>query len=429
MFVLLVAAAVAGAALGPLTGHSGAMADVSAAALKAAETAVSLAIGLAGIMALFLGVMKVAEQAGAVRALGRVLAPVLGRLFPDVPPTHPAMGAMVMNVAANILGLGNAATPFGIRAMEHLHRLNPHPTSASNAQVLFLALNTASVTLLPSSVIALRAASGSANPAAVVVPTLIATAISAVVAVLAARLLQPLFPVRPSPDDVGDPAAVCHDADVSPADTPPADTPPAACPVWVSLMVLAVLLAAVAVLVKWGAVAGPWIIPMLILLALLAGLWRRVPVYTVFVDGARDGIAIAIKVVPYLVAILMAVGMARASGVVDAVMAPLGRALAPLGIPAEAVMMAAMRTLSGSGSFGLLADYMKAPTIGPDSLTGVLLGTIYGSSETTFYVLAVYFGAVGIRRIRHALAAGLIADLAGLVAAVIACRWLYDGAM
>lgn len=408
VFFLLVSSAFALAAWSELRGGGGAMAALGQAALKAAEGAVPLAIGLVGVMALFLGLMKVAEAGGMVRGLARLLAPVLTRLFPEVPPGHPAMGAMIMNVAANILGLGNAATPFGIRAMEHLDRLNAAKGTASNAQVLFLAINTAGITILPTSVIALRAALGAAAPAAVVAPTLAATLVSTLVAVAAARLLQRLSPA---------PAAQADDS----ADAEPLRPAPA----WACWLAGLGVLAVIPVMALWGAALGPWIVPGLMAGLLGFGLARRVPVYEAFVDGAREGFAIAVRIIPYLVAILVAVAMFRASGAMDAVLGPLGRLLAPLGVPAEALAMAGLRTLSGSGSFALLAATLKDPAIGVDSPTAILLGTLYGSSETTFYVIAVYFGAVGIRRIRHALAAGLIADLGGLVAAVAICRLLY----
>ncbi|CAA7614434.1 conserved membrane hypothetical protein [Magnetospirillum sp. LM-5] len=377
---------------------TGGMETLSAATLAAAEGAVPLALGLVGVMALFLGLMKVAEKGGLLDATARVLSPLLVRLFPEVPPDHPAMGAMVMNVAANLLGLGNAATPFGIRAMEHLESLNPVKGTATNAQVLFLAINTASVTILPTSVIALRSGLGSANPAAVVAPTLIATLVSTGVAILSARLLQGGRSV-------------------------PAVTKTTA-PVWGLAVAGLGLAGLIAALVAWGQTIGHWIIPSLVVALLGFGLWRRVAIYDAFVEGAGEGFRVAVRIIPYLVAILVAVGMVRASGALALVLEPLGRLTQLVGVPAEAVMMAAMRSLSGSGSFGLLAEQMKNAAIGPDSFSGVLLGTIYGSSETTFYVIAVYFGAVGIRRIRHALACGLIADAAGLVAAVIACRLL-----
>lgn len=410
VFFVMVAAAFAVTAAAEIGAPGTAMEALSGAMLKAAEGAVPLALGLVGVMGLFLGLMKVAEEAGLVAQIARLLAPLVRRLFPEIPAGHPAMGAMVMNVAANLLGLGNAATPFGIRAMEQLQRLNPHPERASNAQALFLALNTASVTILPTSVIALRAASGSANPAAVVAPTLAATLISAVVAVAAAKLLAPLFPL-PAPSVPVEDAEADHPA-------------PAPLPGWMPAAALAALLGAIPLMAVFGQSLGHWIVPALMVGMLGWGLARRVRVYECFVDGAREGFTIAVRVIPYLVAILVAIAMLRQSGALDLLLAPLAGLLAPLGVPAEALTMAGLRSLSGSGSFGLLAAYMKDPAIGPDSPTGILLGTIYGSSETTFYVLAVYFGAVGIRRMRHALAAGLIADAAGLAAAVAACAFL-----
>lgn len=416
VFFLLTLSAFALAAWAEITRGNGAMATLAEAVLKAAEGAVPLALGLVGVMALFLGLMKVAEAGGMVRALARLLAPVLTRLFPEIPASHPAMGAMVMNVAANILGLGNAATPFGIRAMEHLERLNPAKGTASNAQVLFLAINTAGITILPTSVIALRAGLGAADPAAVVAPTLAATLASTVIAVAAARLLQRWFPITPATQpEAGQAETEAEDAPVAIAPAP----------AWACWLAGLAVLAFIPLMALKGAALGPWIVPALVVGLLGFGLVRRVAIYEAFVEGAREGFAIAVRIIPYLVAILVAVAMFRASGAMDAVLVPLGRLLAPLGVPPEALAMAGMRSLSGSGSFALLAAYLKDPAIGVDSFTSVLLGTIYGSSETTFYVIAVYFGAVGIRRIRHALAAGLIADLGGLVAAIVICRSLY----
>jgi spore maturation protein SpmA len=414
VFLILAAAAFIVTAFAQASGAAGAMDGLSAAIVKAAEGAVPLALGLVGIMALFLGLMKVAEAGGLLAATARLLAPLLRRLFPDVPDGHPAMGAMVMNVAANLLGLGNAATPFGIRAMEHLDRLNPHKGTATNAQALFLAINTAGITVLPTKVIALRATMGSAHPAAVVAPTLLATLVASVVAVIAARWLQRVWPL---------PATTAAPIDAAPPVDADEPLPPPA-PAWAGWLGLAALLALVPVLMTWGNRIGPWIIPSLVVGLLGFGALRRVRVYEVFVEGAREGFTVAIRIIPYLVAILVVVGMFRASGAMDLLLQPLGRLTAPLGVPAEALALAALRTLSGSGAYGLLASYMSDPAIGPDSTLGILLGTIYGSTETTFYVLAVYFGAVQVRRIRHALAAGLIADLAGLVAAVIACNLL-----
>ena len=407
VFLFLVMSAFGVAAVAELTGAAGTMEALSAAMVDSAAAAVPLALGLVGIMALFLGLMKVAEDGGLLTATARLLEPLLRRLFPEIPAGHPAMGAMVMNVAANLLGLGNAATPFGIRAMEHLERLNPHKGCASNAQVLFLAINTAGITLLPTKVIALRASLGSSDPAAIVAPTLIATLVATMVAIIAAKSLQGLW----SPPPVQAP-----------------EPPPAVAtgqPLWPSLLALAGLLGLVPLLLIKGRAIGPWILPGLVVGMLVFGALRRVRIYESFVEGAREGFAVAVRIIPYLVAILVAIGMVRASGAMALVLEPLGRLTAPLGLPADALMMAGLRTLSGSGSYGLLAADLKDHAIGPDSYLGTLLGTLYGSTETTFYVLAVYFGAVQIRRIRHALAVGLIADAAALVTAVVVCRMMF----
>lgn len=425
VFFLLAAAGLAGAAWQTLgNGDPQAMAGLTGAALAAAQGAVPLALGLVGAMALFLGLMKVAEDCGALTWVAGALAPLVRRLFPEVPADHPAMAAMIMNMAANLLGLGNAATPLGIRAMEQLQRLNPHPSQASDAQVRFLALNTASVTLLPTSVIALRAASGSANPAAVVVPSLVATLASAAIAVAAARLLAPLAPIRPEPlaPIRPEPPSEVPDAG-NDAAAPPSPAPPPAAPrrPWLALALVAALVAAG---LAGGQELGHWLVPGLIVVVLGAGLARGVRIYDSFVTGAAEAFTIATRIIPYLIAILVVIAMARQSGALPALLTPLAALTTPLGVPAEALLMALMRSLSGSGSFGLLAADMRDPAIGPDSPLGLLLGTIYGSSETTFYVLAVYFGAVGLRRTRHALAAGLIADLAGLIAATLICALL-----
>lgn len=405
VFLILVLVSFGVAAITELSGGHGAMEALSAGLVDSVAGAVPLALGLVGIMALFLGLMKVAEAGGLLDMVARMVEPVLHRLFPEIPSGHPAMGAMVMNVAANLLGLGNAATPFGIRAMEHLESLNRDKGTASNAQVLFLAINTGGLTLLPTKVLALRAAVGSASPAAVVAPTLVAGLVAAITGILAARLLQRVWQPRP-------------------VETAP-QSPPV--PLWPSLAALAWLVAMAGVLLTWGQVVGPWILPTLVAGLLLFGAVRRVRLYEVFVEGAKEGFAVAVRIIPYLVAILAAIGMVRASGAMDLLLRPLGRLTEAWGLPAEALLMAMMRTLSGSGSYGLLASSLKDPAIGPDSYLGALLSTLYGSTETTFYVLAVYFGAVQVRRIRHALAVGLIADFAALVAAVVACRLLFGG--
>ncbi|MCP5371439.1 MAG: spore maturation protein [Hyphomicrobiales bacterium] len=395
---------------------------LGAGMIKAAESSVTLALGLVGVMALFLGLMKVAEAGGLLLIIARTVRPLMVRLFPDVPADHPAMGSIILNMSANALGLGNAATPFGIRAMQQLDGLNPHKGTATNAMALFLAINTSSVTLLPTGVIALRAAAGSADPAGILPTTLFATICSTTVAIIMAKMLQRVSPV-PAGGPI-DPAAA-ETADLDADNAALAAHAGEAYPAWVSWTVLGAIAALVPVTVLYGRAIAPWIVPGLMVALLGFGALRRVRVYEVFVEGAKDGFQVALRIIPYLVAILVAVGMLRASGALELLITPLGAVTGLVGLPAEALPMALLRPLSGSGAFGVLASIINDPAIGPDSYTGYLVSTFQGSTETTFYVLAVYFGAVQIRRIRHALAAALCADLAGIAGAVAICAWLY----
>ncbi len=389
--------------------------------IESAKGSVELALGLVGVMAFFLGLMKVAEAGGLLVIIARVLRPLLVRLFPDVPAEHPAMGAMVMNLSANALGLGNAATPFGIRAMQELDKLNAHRGSATNAMALFLAINTSSITLLPTGVIALRASAGSLDPAGILPTTLFATLCSTTVAIFAARFYQRFSRVEPPPgfeppEDTGEPAVT---------EPPAVAAAEGGYAFWVSWLALIGVVSLIPLTLVYGSVISPWIIPALAVLLLSFGLLRGVRVYEVFVDGARDGFQVAIRIIPYLVAILVAVGMLRHSGALGYFIDSIGRFTAMVGLPAEALPMALLRPLSGSGAYGILASTIQDPAIGPDSYVGYLVSTLQGSTETTFYVLAVYFGAVQVRRVRHALAAGLTADLAGIMGAVAACAYLY----
>lgn len=311
--------------------------------INTADSAVTLALCLIGVTALFLGLMKVAEAGGLLVVIARLLCPLMVKLFPGVPADHPTMGAMTLNMSANALGLGNAATPFGIRAMQELDKLNPHKGTATDAMVMFLVINTANVTILPTGVIALRAAVDSADPAAVVPLTLF-----------------------------------------------------------------------------YGKTISPWIIPGTMAGILIDGAVKRVRIYEVFVERARDGFTVAVRIIPYLVAILVAIAMLRASGALDAIIGVIEPLTGPFGLPTEALPMALMRSLSGSGAYGIMADALKDPAIGPDSYAGLLISAIQGSSETTFYVLAVYCGAIGVRHIRHAVVVGIIAD----VAAVAVCGYM-----
>ena len=429
LFVFVVVTSILLAAL------AGRMAELTQAVLESAGAAVTLAIGLIGVMAFFLGLMRVAEDGGLLRRVARAIGPAMQRLFPTVPVDHPAMSAMILNIASNMLGLGNAATPFGIRAIEELDKLNGRKGTATNAMVLFLAINTSSVTLLPTGVIALRAATGSADPAGVVPTTLFATICSTTVAIIAAKFFQRF---SPSPTVAGVPDAEAFSAEGSDGDPTLGQAPASeagaleaeeghAYPAWISLTVLGTIVAIIPLTILYGRTIAPWIIPGLMVGLLGFGVARRVRVYESFVEGAKEGFYVALRIIPYLVAILVAVGMFRASGAMEMLNGLLGAVTGLLGLPADALPMALLRPLSGSGAYGVLASIIENPAIGPDSYTGYLVSTIQGSTETTFYVIAVYFGAVQVRRIRHALAAGITADLAGIAGAVLICAILFGG--
>jgi spore maturation protein SpmA/spore maturation protein SpmB len=409
------------------------MAALTTGMVEAASGAVTLAIGLVGMMALFLGLMKVAEAGGLLTIIAKTLRPLMVRAFPEVPANHPAMGAMILNFSANALGLANAATPFGIRAMQELDKLNPLKGTASNAMVLFLALNTSSLTLLPTGVIALRVSAGSMDPAGILPTTLFATCVSTVCAFIAVKTYQRFSSVETTaatelPADTLAQAAP-RSAPASDPELPEvsAEASSGAYPTWVSMTVLASIVALIPMAVVYGAVVSPWIIPGLMVALLGFGAARRVRVYEVFVEGARDGFQVALRIIPYLVAILVAVAMFRASGALAIIVGSLSPITSAFGLPGDALPMALMRPLSGSGAYGILAATIQDPAIGPDSYTGYLVSTFQGSTETTFYVLAVYYGAVQVRRIRHTLAAALTADVAGVVGAVIACSYMFGG--
>ena len=416
-----------------LDGEPTPMEALGAAMIDSATGSVTLAIGLIGVMALFLGLMKVAEAGGMLQIIARTLRPVMVRLFPEVPADHPAMGAMILNMSANALGLGNAATPFGIRAMQELDKLNPCKGTATNSMALFLAINTSSVTLLPTGVIALRASAGSADPAGILPTTLFATICSTTAAIIAAKTYQRYFPFPPRievDERTESDAPVTEDTPVD-EDVPGAhddtlsEDPAAAYPGWVSAIVIIGIVALIPIAIVYGKSIAPWIIPSLMVGLLGFGICRRVRVYESFVEGAKDGFQVAVRIIPYLVAILVAVAMFRASGAMDVLIGPLGAVTTLVGLPADALPMALLRPLSGSGAYGILASIINDPATGPDSYVGYLVSTFQGSTETTFYVIAVYFGAVQIRRLRHALAAALTADVAGIAGAVFIVWFLY----
>ncbi len=428
-----------------LGGWQGRLPEVTAGAFDAVKMAVlEIAFPLIGITALWLGMMRLAERAGTVRLLARVLRRPLRLLFPEVPPAHPAMGSMLMNLAANMIGLNNAATPLGLRAMQDLETLNPRPGTATNAMCTFLALNTSSVQLVPMTAIAILAAQGAARPGAIVSTALLATLCSTAVGIAAVKLLERLPRFRLPPAPAGTPAEQrpVPASDAASPEAPPEKALAAPAPLtgW-GRVVLGLFLVAFA-LFFWRLMQQPpaegdhdtWLlrgmnavsvlaVPFLLALFPLYAALRRVPVYEEFVEGAKEGFQVAVKIIPFLVAMLVAIGMFRAAGGVDLLTRGLQPLLGWAGFPPELLPMALTRPLSGSATIGLFADL--AHTLGPDHLVTRMGGTLLGSTETTLYVLAVYFGAVGIRRARHAVAAGLLADLAGVIASVLLCRWMW----
>lgn len=400
----------------------GTMNLVTSAVFDSAKAAVTLAIGLIGAMAFWLGVMKVMEEAGALRFIARTVRPLMTRLFPDVPAEHPAMSAMIMNMAANMLGLGNAATPFGIKAMVELDRLNKDKGTATNAMCLFLAINTSNVTLLPLGVITVRAAAGATHPAAILLPSILATSFSTIAALIAAKLLQRGKTGSAQPSE-SDPVAPEPAEEVVPA------APASIFRKAVVLGFVAVVAAGMIyrVMVREGAfvpetlmgAASTWLIPLIVATFLLIGYVRGVKVYETVTEGAKEGFNVAIRIIPFLVAIFVAVGMLRSSGALGAAVTALGPITSLIGMPAESLTVALLRPLSGSGSFAVMSEIVARE---PNSFLSFLVSTMQGSTETTFYVAAVYFGAVGVRRTRHAIPAALIADATGVIAAVTICR-------
>ena len=435
-----------------LGGWNGHLSDVTNGAFDGAKNAVmGIALPLVGLWSVWLGIMRLAERSGLVQALARGLRPVLRLLFPEVPGDDPAMGSIVLNVAANMLGLGNAATPLGLRAMGDLEKLNPHPGTATNAMCMFLAINTSSVQLIPIGAIAIMAANGGKQPTAIVGTALLATTCACAMGILAAKVLEklPIF----APPRADEPASAREDAPAGPAPAPVAggtapELPPltgqrrlvvaAVVAVVAGFMIYVFVRAAFIGQPPAGIVVAPGqenpvlraigavsllAIPLMLSFFPLYAALRGVKVYEEFVEGAKEGFQVALRIIPFLVAMLMAIGMLRGSQGMQMLTDGLRPALDRIGFSADLLPMVLMRPLSGSGTQGLFADLVTH--FGPDSPVARTAGTIYGSTETTFYVIAVYFGSVAVRRTRHAIAAGLIADLTGVVVSVLICRWMF----
>ena len=420
--------------------------DVTNGALDGAKTAVTIALGLWGVMALWLGVMRLAERAGLVQRIAYGLRPLMLRLFPEVPPDHPAMGSMLMNMAANMLGLGNAATPLGLRAMRDLESLNPRPGIASNAMCTFLAINTSSVQLIPATAIAILAAAGSARPTVIVGTAFFATLCAATVAVLSAKFFERLsfFKPRRVTVEVEEKKSQHETVAAEAFDDDTLSTPPLSRPAPWGMIVLALLGVFFLMLLLRMVMPEVFRLPlptdpalqhpfprMVNALSILAipfllsffpvyAAARGIKVYDEFVEGAKESFNVILRIIPFLVTMLVAIGMFKGAGGIDLLTKLLSPVLTPLHFPPDLLPMALMRPLSGSATLALLTDIVHR--LGPDNIISLTAATIYGSTETTFYVAAVYFGAVGIKQTRHAIPAGLLADLTGVIASVIICR-------
>jgi spore maturation protein SpmA len=447
--------------IGGCTDNLKAVADKS---FEMAEFAVmKTALPLVGIMALWLGIMRLAERAGLVALLARALRPLMVWLFPDVPADHPAMGSMLLNMAASILGLGNAATPLGLRAMKDLETLNPRPGTATNAMCTYLAINTSSIQLIPATAIAVLAANNASNPTAIVGTSIMATTCAAIAAVTAAKFLQrlPIYRLPPVMSPVPQPVLATAEPQAAKAaiDKPIIKEAATLQPLeWWGVAIMATfgafflylffrlafpeamrqtlgnILPALAphaaaedaastTFVRIVGAVSKISIPFMLSAFPLYAALRHVKVYEEFVDGAKEGFDVAIRILPYLVAILVAIGMFRAAGGIKLLSDALAPAMRAVGFPSELLPMVLMRPLSGSGTLGVFAELVKQ--CGPDSLISRMGGTIFGSTETTFYVLAVYFGSVSIKRTRYALLAGLIADTVGVIASVVVCKLVF----
>ncbi len=370
--------------------------DTSKAAFK-------ISLGLTGVLSLWLGIMKIGEKGGVINVVARVLSPVFTRLFPDIPKGHPVTGSIFMNVAANMLGLDNAATPLGLKAMEQLQELNPKKDTATNPMIMFLVLNTSGLTLIPVSIMVYRAQMGAAQPTDIFVPILLATFFSTLAGIIFTSLYQRINLINRT-----------------------------------MLLTLGGMSAVVAAII-WGfaqmdkaqmnvvsnSVANI-LLMLIIVMFILAGMRKKVNVYDAFIEGAKDGFTTAVRIIPYLVAILVGIGVFRASGAMDMLVDGIKWTVAALGGNTDfvgALPTALMKPLSGSGARGMMVDAMT--TYGADSFVGRLSCIFQGSTDTTFYILAVYFGSVGIRYTRHAVACGLLADLAGVIAAIAICYMFF----
>ena len=378
-------------------------AQIMEAMFALSKSAFEIALGLTGVLTLWLGIMRIGEKSGFIHLLTQGLTPLFSRLMPDVPKGHPALGAIVMNISANALGLDNAATPLGIKAMQELQTLNPNPETASNAQILFLVINTAGVTLFPVTIFTYRAQLGAANPTDVFIPILIATYMGTMAGLLAVAFVQKI--------NLLDKVIMAYLGGFT--------------------LVVGGILAYFSSLpqqqmLEQSAIISNFILFSLVITFILGAINKEINAYEAFIEGAKEGFHTATTIIPYLVAMLVAIGVFRASGALD-LLADLVRAAVHYFMLddrfVDALPTALIKPFSGSGARAMMIDTMK--TMGADSFAGRLSSIVQGSSETTFYVLAIYFGSVGIKHIRHAAACGIIADLAGIVASIFVAYWFF----
>lgn len=384
-------------------GNAGIFAAMVESIFAMAKLSVEVMVLLFGTLTLWLGFLKIAEQAGIVEWLAKVLGPLFARLMPEVPPGHPALGLITMNFAANGLGLDNAATPIGLKAMRALQTLNPSSTTASNAQILFLVLNASSLTLLPVTVFMYRAQQGAPDPTMVFLPILLATSVSTLVGLLSVAVMQRLR--------LWDPLVLAY-------------LVPGALLLGGFMAFLGTLSAAA--LASLSSILGNLTLFGVIIVFLIIGALKRVQVYEAFVEGAKEGFDVAKSLLPYLVAMLVAVGVLRASGALEVALDGIRHAVNWMGLDTrfvEGLPTALVKPFSGSAARAMLIETMQAQ--GVDSFPALVAATIQGSTETTFYVLAVYFGAVGIQRVRHAVGCALLAEFSGVVAAICVCYWFF----
>jgi spore maturation protein SpmA len=369
------------------------------ATFSSSKTAFEISLGLTGVLSLWMGVMKIGEQGGVVNVLARLLSPVFTKLFPDIPKGHPVTGSIFMNIAANMLGLDNAATPLGLKAMEQMQELNPKKETASNPMIMFLVLNTSGLTLVPVSIMVYRAQMGAAQPTDIFIPILLATFFSTLSGIIVTSLYQRINLINRT--------------------------------MLLTLGGACLLVAGVI----WGfsqldgesmnkvsTTVANILLMTIITCFIVAGVRKKINVYESFIDGAKDGFQTAVRIIPYLVAILVAIGVFRASGAMDMLIGMINDGVSLLSVDTqwvEAMPTALMKPLSGSGARGMMVDAMT--TYGADSFVGRLSCVFQGSTDTTFYILAVYFGSVGVRHTRHAVNCGLLADLAGIIAAIAIC--------